>query len=88
MNLWLEYWRQHHPGYQDIAINSNAFEVLPENGNISSEIPVLESSEVAATLLSEEDENQYLDDPVMVGIPDLQQNDLEIDQLRAEIRHQ
>ena len=80
--------QRHHPGYEDITINSNALEVVPENGNISSEIPVLESSEVAATLLSEEDGNQYLDDPAMVGIPDLQQNDLSIDQLRAEIRNQ
>lgn len=80
--------RQHHPGYQNIEINNAAWDVLPENGNISTEIPALESEEVSAIPLAPEEENQYIDDPVTAGIPDLQQNELEIDQLRAEIRNQ
>ena len=86
--IWLQHLRQHHPGYQNIEINNAAWDVLPENGNISTEIPALESEEVSAIPLAPEEENQYIDDPVTDGIPDLQQNELEIDQLRAEIRNQ
>ena len=84
----MEFLRQHHPAYQDIVINSAALDILPENGNISNQLPILETDAVSSDSLPAEDQEQFIDDPIDVGIPDFQQNDLEIDQLRQEIRNQ
>ena len=84
----MEFLRQNHPAYRDIVVNSAALEILPQNGSIATEIAILETDTVSSELLPAEDQEQYIDDPIHVGVPDLQQNDLEIDQLRQEIRNQ
>ena len=84
----MEFLWQNHPAYRDIVVNSAALEILPQNGSIATEIAILETDTVSSELLPAEDQEQYIDDPIHVGFPALQQNDLEIDQLRQEIRNQ
>ena len=85
---WLEFLQLNHPGYRDIQIDYNAINDLPNDDTIANRIPALEEDDAPDTGLNEEDAEQFVDDPVIGGVPDLQQQDLEIDQLREEMRIQ
>jgi hypothetical protein len=59
---------------------------LPDDGDILDQIPIIIGDPVPADNLTTEDEEQFIDDPSIAGVLDLQSDDLEINQLRSEIR--
>ena len=65
--------------YDNIAMNFVALEILPENGNILNQLSIWETNEVSCDFLPAEDWEEFINNFINIRIPDLQQNNLEID---------
>lgn len=87
---WLQFLKEHHPGYSDMILNRTNLSQLPEDGNIFNQLTIREFEDLAsfqdgpgATSEDDEDEDEGVLDEM--AVPNILIQDSELAQLQGRV---